>query len=248
MEFSRQFFLDAQNCQCIARRLDCSVFWKVGQLNTKTNQGPLACTNDSDKKLGGGGWRAAIDKPARRCPRVDASSSIPARRSSRHQRAGLLAWWLGGWVAGTDEPASTSRLGGWVAGTDEPESMSRPVDAGSSTSWLVADAGSSMIDKPAWTSRNRWARALTRAYKGRLLAIYGIKRHHIRSASASKRAAGVRTCARGLRATMARASVSGFYQGFDCRLPFYPPTGTVRPAGRNQSARKHRFSSCWTGI
>ena len=42
----------------------------------------------------------------------DARSSMPARRSSRHRRPGLLACWLAGWVPGW--------LVGWVAGTDEP--------------------------------------------------------------------------------------------------------------------------------
>ena len=68
--------------------------------------------------------------PAGRCPPVNAAgagSSIEPVSTSR--LAGLLVGWLGGWVAGTNDPAS----------------MSRPVDAGLLTCRLVADSSSSMI-------------------------------------------------------------------------------------------------------
>ena len=61
-----------------------------------------------DKMQTGGGWLASTSRhgqagslmPARRYRLVDAGSLVQARRSSQHRRAGLLACWLGGWVAG----------------------------------------------------------------------------------------------------------------------------------------------------
>ena len=50
------------------------------------------------------GWLASTTW--RPCRLINAGSSMPARRSSRHRRAGWLAGWLVGWVVG--------RLPGWA--------------------------------------------------------------------------------------------------------------------------------------
>ena len=58
----------------------------------------------------------------------------------------------------------------WLAPGQQARSL---MLAGSSTCQLAADAGSSMIDKPASMSRNRRARGLTRAHQDQFMAMYG---------------------------------------------------------------------------
>ena len=75
-------------------------------------------------------------------------------------------------------PPKAGWLGGWH---QQMVPMSHLTDAGSLMCQLVADTSLLMINKPPSTSQNLRACGLVHAHKGQLLAIYGAKRHHLRS-------------------------------------------------------------------
>ena len=168
-----------------------------------------------DKKLAGGGWLASTSRL------VDARSSMPARRSSRHQRAGLLAGWLGGWVAGTDEPASTSRL----------------VDAGSSTC-----PTRQLVDMPAHIA-DIDGLAGSRVCITKTRSGHNCVKRHTLGLGSQVWVGRMWARARGL-----GASASFFLRVLNssCASPFYRHMNPARRAGRDQSARA-QVPSCKSG-
>ena len=100
----------------------------------------------------------------------------------------------------------------------------------------LVNAGS--LTKLALTSWHRRAHGLAREYKDQLVAKYGVDRHYLGSGGASKRAACLHVCARGLR--VARASARGVSPAFLLVLPFHPPISAGQPPGHDQLARKCR--------